>query len=121
MTNTVLASQEVIPHPAAPQTLEESGLSLDLILQLVLKTLHFGGELSGSDLARRIGRRADSSGHAAIALRLPMSRREIGQYLGYAEETVCRSLRRLQRRGPVQVRGRELQLPSEEVAELAAG
>jgi len=73
------------------------------------------------DLARRIGRRADSSGHAAIALRLPMSRREVGQYLGYAEETVCRSLRRLQRRGLVQVRGRELQLPSEEVSDLAAG
>ena len=35
MTNTMLASHEVIPHPAAPQTLEESGLSLDLLLQLV--------------------------------------------------------------------------------------
>ena len=55
MTTSMLASQEVVPHPAAPQTLEESGLSLDLVLQLVLKTLHFAGELSGSDLSRRIG------------------------------------------------------------------
>jgi predicted ATPase with chaperone activity len=55
VTTTVLASQEVVPHPTAPQALEESGLSLDLVLQLVLKTLHFAGELSGSDLARRIG------------------------------------------------------------------
>jgi predicted ATPase with chaperone activity len=55
VTSTLLASHEVVPHPAAPRTLEESGLTLDLTLQLVLKTLHFSGELSGSDLARRIG------------------------------------------------------------------
>lgn len=36
-------------------SLEEAGLSLDLVLQLVLKTLHFSGELTGSDLARRLG------------------------------------------------------------------
>ena len=53
--STLLASHEVVPHPVAPQTLEDSGLTLDLTLQLVLKTLHFSGELSGSDLARRIG------------------------------------------------------------------
>ena len=50
-----MVSNEVVAHPPAPRTVEESGLSLDLILQLVLKTLHFSGELSGSDLARRIG------------------------------------------------------------------
>jgi predicted ATPase with chaperone activity len=55
VTTTVLASQEVVPHPLAPQTIEDSGLTLDLILQLVLKTLHFSGELSGTDLSRRIG------------------------------------------------------------------
>ena len=55
MTTTMLSSQEVVPHPTAPETLEASGLSLDLVLQLVLKTLHFAGELSGSDLSRRIG------------------------------------------------------------------
>ena len=39
----------------APRTLEEAGLSRDLITQLVLKTLHFSGELSGSELSRRLG------------------------------------------------------------------
>ena len=32
-------------HPRAPGTFEESGLGLDLIVQLSLKTLHFAGEL----------------------------------------------------------------------------
>jgi predicted ATPase with chaperone activity len=44
-------------HPTAPTTLEQAGLSLDLVLQLALKTLHFGGELTGTDLARRLGLR----------------------------------------------------------------
>jgi hypothetical protein len=30
-------------------------LGLDLVLQLVLKSLHFAGELSGTDLSRRLG------------------------------------------------------------------
>ena len=30
--------------PAAPRTIEETGLSPDLILQIVTKTLHFAGE-----------------------------------------------------------------------------
>ena len=47
----------ILPHPKAPTTLEEAGLSLDLVLQLVLKTLHFVGELSGSELASRLGLR----------------------------------------------------------------
>jgi predicted ATPase with chaperone activity len=55
VTSTLLASHEVVPHPPAPRTLEESGLTLDLTIQLVLKTLHFSGELSGTELARRIG------------------------------------------------------------------
>ena len=48
-------AEEIVPRPTAPQTLEESGLSLDLIVQLVLKMLHFAGELSGTELARRLG------------------------------------------------------------------
>jgi predicted ATPase with chaperone activity len=52
---TVFATAEVIPHPKAPQTLDEAGLGLDLVLQLVLKTLHFSGELSGTELCRRLG------------------------------------------------------------------
>jgi predicted ATPase with chaperone activity len=50
-------TQAILPHPPAPATLKEAGLSLDLIIQLVLKTLHFTGELSGSELAQRLGLR----------------------------------------------------------------
>ena len=39
----------------APRTLEEAGLTRDLVTQIVLKTLHFSGELSGTELARRVG------------------------------------------------------------------
>ena len=41
--------------PAAPRTLDESGLNIDLVTQLVLKTLHLAGTLSGLDLASRLG------------------------------------------------------------------
>jgi predicted ATPase with chaperone activity len=41
--------------PRAPQTREEAGLSLDLLIQLALKQLHFAGELKGSELAARLG------------------------------------------------------------------
>ena len=41
--------------PLAPTTLEESGLSVDIVLQLVLKTLHFAGELTGVELGQRLG------------------------------------------------------------------
>ena len=47
----------ILPHPPAPTTLEEAGLSLDIVIQLVLKTLHFTGELPGSELAQRLGLR----------------------------------------------------------------
>ena len=40
---------------AAPVTLEDAGLSLDLVSQLALKTLYFSGELSGADIAKRLG------------------------------------------------------------------
>ena len=52
---TLAVSAEVVPHPASAQTLEDTGLGLDLIIQLVLKTLHFAGELTGTDLSRRLG------------------------------------------------------------------
>jgi predicted ATPase with chaperone activity len=42
-------------HPIAPGTLEEAGLSRDLIMQLLLKMLHFSGELAGTEIARRLG------------------------------------------------------------------
>jgi hypothetical protein len=45
------------PHtfPAAPLTLADTGLSFDLVTELALKTLHRAAELSGSELARRLG------------------------------------------------------------------
>ena len=41
--------------PIAPRTLADAQLSPDLITQLVLKTLHLSGELSGTELAKRLG------------------------------------------------------------------
>jgi predicted ATPase with chaperone activity len=52
---TIAVSSEVVAHPPSPETLEESGLGLDLVVQLVLKSLHFAGELSGIELSRRLG------------------------------------------------------------------
>ena len=34
----------------APRTLEEAGLTLELVTQLALKILHYGGELTGAEL-----------------------------------------------------------------------
>lgn len=39
----------------APSTLQEAGLQADLVMQLALKALHFSGELTGIDLARKLG------------------------------------------------------------------
>lgn len=55
MTLTERAERISLPLPTAPTTLEESGLTLDLVTQLVLKTLHFGGDLTGSMLGKRLG------------------------------------------------------------------
>ncbi len=52
---TIAEHRDVVPFPAPAQTLAESGLSLDLVLQLTLKSLHFAGELTGTDLSRRLG------------------------------------------------------------------
>ena len=45
----------VAEGPAAPRTLHEAGLSRDLVIQLILKMLHLSGELTGTELARRVG------------------------------------------------------------------
>jgi len=42
-------------RPMAPTTLAETGLTFELVTDLVLKTLHRGSEMSGSDVARRLG------------------------------------------------------------------
>ena len=44
-----------VPFPRAPQTLEDAGLPFDLVVQLLLKTLHFSGEMSGAALASALG------------------------------------------------------------------
>jgi predicted ATPase with chaperone activity len=51
------AVPSIVPHPAAPMTVEDAGLPLDLIIQLTLKHLHFAGELTGNALAERLGLR----------------------------------------------------------------
>jgi predicted ATPase with chaperone activity len=45
----------VVPFPRAPRTMAEAGLPFDLVLPLILKTLHFAGEQSGGGLAARLG------------------------------------------------------------------
>jgi predicted ATPase with chaperone activity len=51
----ITADRSAVLELPAPRSLEEAGLSRDLVTQLVLKTLHFAGELTGTELARRIG------------------------------------------------------------------
>jgi hypothetical protein len=53
MTTTTFALEEI--QPRAPQALEDSGLRLDTVVQLLIKALHFAGELSGVELADRLG------------------------------------------------------------------
>ena len=54
-TETPLPLESLSDLPPAPATHEAAGLSLDILIQLALKTLHFSGELTGSDLARHLG------------------------------------------------------------------
>jgi predicted ATPase with chaperone activity len=44
-----------LQRPRLPRTMEEAGLNRDLVAQLALKTLHFAGELTGGELASRMG------------------------------------------------------------------
>jgi predicted ATPase with chaperone activity len=44
-----------LPRLYAPTTQEEAGLSPDLLMRLTLKTLLAAGELTGTELARRLG------------------------------------------------------------------
>jgi predicted ATPase with chaperone activity len=44
-----------LPEPQSPGSLEESGLRPDLVMQLLAKSLHFAGELTGLELADRLG------------------------------------------------------------------
>jgi hypothetical protein len=42
-------------RPPQPDSLEATGLTPDLVMQLMLKDLHIAGELSGTELARQLG------------------------------------------------------------------
>ena len=54
-TDTGAGASFATDVPIAPGTPEQAGLSVDLLIQLTLKILHFSGELSGADLAGRLG------------------------------------------------------------------
>ncbi|MCC7463011.1 MAG: cyclic nucleotide-binding domain-containing protein [Gammaproteobacteria bacterium] len=62
------------------------------------------------DIAQRLGHEENTAGLRSVQLRLPMSRLDIGRYLGFAEETVCRAIRRLEDQGLITVRGRQINL-----------
>ena len=53
------ADSEFAPNvsdmPIAPASYQEAGLTLDLLIQLSLKMLHFAGELTGAELSKRLG------------------------------------------------------------------
>jgi predicted ATPase with chaperone activity len=51
----LLDAQPKFRMPRAPQSAEAAGVPMDLLLQLVAKTLFFAGELSGTELASRMG------------------------------------------------------------------
>lgn len=50
-----MAQSNVGTVPPAPRTLEETGVPWELLQQLTFKTLHLTGELTGTDLASRLG------------------------------------------------------------------
>lgn len=51
----LVAEQTGTVRPNAPKTLQEAGLGHDLVTQLIMKTLHLSGELTGTELAKRLG------------------------------------------------------------------
>src|SRR5712691_329417 len=42
-------------QPVAPRTLEETGLTVELITDLILKSLYTTGDATGTELSRRLG------------------------------------------------------------------
>ena len=77
------AVARVLPHPAAPLSLEEAGLPLDLVLQLALKTLHLSGDLTGTELGRRLDAiSAGAAGKARAAGKKPRDLFVVDRQLG---------------------------------------
>jgi CRP/FNR family transcriptional regulator len=56
----------------------------------------------------RLSRRFKRLGFSSTQFRLPMSRVDMGNYLGLAVETVSRTLTKLQQRGVIKVEGKEI-------------
>jgi predicted ATPase with chaperone activity len=52
---TVEQDEAVLHPPSAPETLDASGLKIGLLVQLALKTMLFAGDLTGTELASRLG------------------------------------------------------------------
>ncbi len=47
--------RQFVQPPPAPASVAESGLNIGLLVQLVLKTLHLAGTVTGTDLSARLG------------------------------------------------------------------
>ncbi|WP_321793556.1 helix-turn-helix domain-containing protein [Caballeronia sp. J97] len=62
------------------------------------------------DFSERLDTRAASSGDHARELLLPMTRADIGSYLGLELETVSRTLSKLQREGAIGLNGRQVRI-----------
>jgi len=56
----------------------------------------------------RLSQRFKRLGFSSTQFRLPMSRVDMGNYLGLAVETVSRTLTKLQRRGVIKIEGKEV-------------
>jgi predicted ATPase with chaperone activity len=52
---SAIASDDLNPIPPMPESLDDTGISLALIEQLILKLLYFRGEVMGRDLASLLG------------------------------------------------------------------
>jgi hypothetical protein len=51
----MIAAEPAFHVPLAPETLEQTGVGMDTVLELVAKTLYVAGELTGNELAARLG------------------------------------------------------------------
>jgi CRP/FNR family transcriptional regulator len=56
------------------------------------------------------GQRYRQQGHTDMSFRLPMSRQDMGDYLGLSLETISRLLSRFQAEGLLRVQGRQVRL-----------